>query len=136
MTLAAKTETFYAVARDGEIISDGYTTVDQAKGQLAFLSETMQAIHLTPDVDLVKVRTTTVIDSIEPFIEPAEFEEPAPAADVAAPVGDEHVETDESVDPPAANPANLTEAAAAALELEKAAAKAAKSTKSTTEPTA
>lgn len=84
------TQTMYAVARNGEVISDLYPSSAQAEQQLQFVTETMEGISLVPDVELVTVELKTTLGKIKPYSRPLpdqpvaelpeEPETPAPAS--------------------------------------------------------
>lgn len=73
--LQPKTETQFAVARDGAIISDGFTNVATAKQQLAHVSDTMRSVGLEPDVEIVTVEVKTTLGKPKAWKDPSLVDE-------------------------------------------------------------
>lgn len=69
----------FGVARQGEIIGTLYDTEQQARQQLAHVTETMTSIGLKGDVDLVSVTVTTNYSTPRVIDTPALVEQPADA---------------------------------------------------------
>lgn len=90
--LQPTTTTLFAVARDLEIISDGYADVETAKRQLAHVQDTMKSVGLEPDVEIVTVEMKATIGKPKLWVDPSAVDEPEeapadePAEKPAAPV--------------------------------------------------
>ena len=74
------TETRFAVARDGELISPLYDTLELGHQQHASIEQTMGSVGLDPDVDLVTVEVKTTYGKPKVYVPPKDIapaEEPA-----------------------------------------------------------
>lgn len=98
--LQPKTETQFAVARAGEIISDGYPTPTIAKQQLAHVSDTMRSVGLEPDVEIVTVEVKTTLGKPKTWIDPDAVDE-ADEAPAEEPVQDPPAKPAKPTPPPA-----------------------------------
>jgi hypothetical protein len=88
--MADEQTTVYAVARDGNAITDWRDTLDGAQQDAAAIAESMTAAKLTPDVEVVTATRTVSYTAVQPATPPEVSDEgvtdvpdPAPATDVA-----------------------------------------------------
>lgn len=77
--LKPTTQTLFAIARDADLISDGYTNIDTAKQQLAHFQDTMRSVGLEPDVTIVTVEAKTTLGKPKIWAETITHPEPTEA---------------------------------------------------------
>ena len=74
----------YGVARNGELLDRLYDTEGEARQQYAHITQTMEGIGLTPDVDLVTTTETVTYSKLKVIVDP-EPEQPAEDTDTTDP---------------------------------------------------
>ena len=89
MQLTASTQTYYAVARDGQLISAGFPEREIAERQLQHVRDTMMSVGLEPDVDLVSVDVRTSVSKPKVIVleQPGEPAEDNEAENITDPEG-------------------------------------------------